>query len=147
MLQCQPNVRKLKTTSNFWVGNVPFKILCGWPWQVRNKIDIKERNDGTWLSHRAVSGEAVWEVCAVPAQNPTDDSMNSHLFGHHHHPHCHHHHPFPHAETREKPPPEVDENDAYTWLLNPTWSGMTLQHLWRIRALTFFFLRNSRMER
>ena len=103
-----------KTTSDFWVGNVPLEILCGQPWQVQNKINIEERNDGTWLSHRAVSGEAVWEVCAVPAQNPTDDGMNSHLFGHHHHPHCHHHHPFHHAETRQKPPPEVDENYAYT---------------------------------
>ena len=103
-----------KTTSDFWVGNVPFEILCRRPWQVQNKINIEERNNGTWLSHRAVTGEAVWEVCAVPAQNPTNDGMNSHLFGHHHHPHRHHHHPFHHAETRQKPPPEVDENYAYT---------------------------------
>ena len=40
-----------KTTSNFWVGNIPFEILCGHPWQVRNKINIEEQNDGTWLSH------------------------------------------------------------------------------------------------
>ena len=85
-----------RTTSDFWIGNVPFKILCGRPWKVQNKINIEEQNNGTWLLHRAVTGEAVWEVCAVPAQNTYEDGINSHLFGHHHHHHhhCHHHHPF-----------------------------------------------------
>ena len=120
-----------KTTSDFWVGNIPFKILCGCPWQVQNKINIEEQNDGTWLSHRAVTGEAVWEVYAVPAQNPVEDGINSHLFGHHHHHHCHnhhchHHHPFHHAETHQKPPPEDNKTYAYTWLLNPTQSRMML---------------------
>ena len=87
-----------KSTSDFWVGNVPFEILCGWPWQVRknwNKVNIEEHNNGTWLSHRSGPGEAVWEVCAVPAQNSIEDGTNSHLFGHHRH----HHHPFHHTES------------------------------------------------
>ena len=39
------------TTSDFWVGKVPFEVLCGQPWQQKNKVNIEEQNNGTWLVH------------------------------------------------------------------------------------------------
>jgi len=58
----------LVTTSNFWVGNVPFPLLCGRPWQRRNKVNVEERETGTWLVHRDNFDSKLWEICAVPSK-------------------------------------------------------------------------------
>ena len=73
-------------TSDFWVGDVPFQILCGRPWQRRNKVNIEEWNNGTWLVHRNISGDKLWELCAVPAHRHADhvdhaDHCDNHFFG------------------------------------------------------------------
>src|SRR5467141_3148541 len=64
----------LVTTSNFWVGNVPFPLLCGRPWQRRNKVNVEERDTGTWLVHRDNFDSKLWEICAVPSKR----SLNMH---------------------------------------------------------------------
>src|SRR6266481_2343248 len=74
------------TTSDFWIGDVPFQILCGQPWQRRNKVNIEERNNGTWLVHQKISGDKLWELCAIPAHRHADhvdhaDHCDNHFFG------------------------------------------------------------------
>ena len=81
MLQCWIISRQLVMTSDFWVGSIPFDLLCGWPWQWKNKVNIEEQNNGTWLVHKSSSRDKLWELCAVPA-HCYKDWVNSHFFCH-----------------------------------------------------------------
>jgi len=56
-------------TPNFWVGNVPFTLLCGQPWQCQNKVNVEEFKTGTWLVHYDNFDSKLWEMCAVPSKH------------------------------------------------------------------------------
>jgi len=79
----------LVTTSNFWVGDVPFPLLCGRPWQRRNKVNVEERNTGTWLVHRDHFDTKLWELCAVPSKQSMDANSDPYDFFRKGHQHVH----------------------------------------------------------
>jgi len=59
MWQLNFDLRNLVMTSNFWVGNVPFPLLCGRPWQVETS-QCRRRKTGTWLVHRDNFDSKLW---------------------------------------------------------------------------------------
>ena len=74
----------LVTVTDLWVGNLPFPILLGRPWQRKNQISIEERETGTWLCRCDSFDHKIWETCAVPAKHAEDfiDSIQGNFFGH-----------------------------------------------------------------
>ncbi|OBZ70647.1 hypothetical protein A0H81_09377 [Grifola frondosa] len=66
----------ISTTFNAYVApNPPFEGLLGRPWQIKNKVGIREKDEGTYLTFEGRPGYPDSEVLVTPYR--TDDSQDA----------------------------------------------------------------------